>query len=175
MSRLPAAPQLLAAALIALSLAACDGDKEGTTITLNASTDDGNVSAGVNGGNGRVSIKAPGFSGQITLPKIQLDAGKFQMNGFNLYPGSKISGMNIDARDGEKEGEDRGQVRVTFESPAAPDTVRNWFEEKLSAADFKLSRRGGGLAGTDEEGKPFALELAPAGNGQTRGVITAGH
>ncbi len=164
----------LAAALLAVPLAACDNGQEGTTITLNANDGDGNVTAGVNGKNGQLSIKAPGFTGQITLPKIHLDGGDFEMNGVHLYPGSKISGMNIDAHDGGA-GDKKGSVRVTFESPAVPDTVRGWFAEKLAAADFKLTKQGSGLAGTSDEGKPFKLELAPTGDGKTKGVITTGN
>ncbi len=164
---------IMALSLLAVPLAACD-EKEGTTITLNADDSDGNVVAGVDGKSGAFSIKTPGFSGQITLPKIHLDGGNFEMNGVHLYPGSKISSMNIDARDGDG-GDKKGSVRVTFESPATPDTVRTWFAEKLGGADFKLTQQGSGLVGTDDEGKPFKLDLTAAGDGKSNGVITAGH
>src|SRR3954453_16755291 len=85
--------------IAAASLAACGGSGDGTSISLNATGTDGNVLAGMDGRTGQVSRNVPGFSGKIKLPKVTLDAKNFEMNGVHLYPGSTISGMNIDARD----------------------------------------------------------------------------
>ncbi|OQW72144.1 MAG: hypothetical protein BVN33_13450 [Proteobacteria bacterium ST_bin13] len=165
---------LLLLGIFALPLAGCGDDgKEGTTISLNSMTEDGNVTAGVDGKTGEVAINAPGFSGKITLPKLKLDSSDFEMNGVHLYPGSTISGMNIVAHDG-KDGDDKANVRVTFDSPAEPAVVRDWFFDRLGKADFKITKSGTGLKGTDEEDKPFALELTPAANGHSTGVIVAG-
>ena len=159
------------ACIIVLPLAACDGAQQGTSIAINATGEDGNMIAGVDGKTGQVSFNAPGVSGKIKLPKIQLDAGNFDMNGVHLYPGSTISSMNIDAHD--KPGkDDDGTVRVSFESPAAPATVRDWFSRKLSDAGYKIRIDGNGLAGTSDEGKPFRLDLTPAGADHSSGTIT---
>ena len=117
---------LLIAALCALPLAGCDGhggNEQGTTISLNASDSDGNVVAGIDGKTGDMAINASGFSGKISLPKIHLDASDFDMNGVHLYPGSTISGMNIDAHDHGQGSDNDGTVKVSFESPATPDTA----------------------------------------------------
>lgn len=160
--------------IAATLLAACGDDEKGSSITLDASGTDGNFVAGVDGNSGQFSIDAPGFSGRISLPKIKLDESSFRLNGVKLYPGSTIGGMNIDARDEDKNGKGGG-VRVTFDSPADPTTVRDYFADKLGKADFKLKVDGSGLSGTDDEGRPFRLELAPLEGGKARGVITAGH
>lgn len=162
---------LLLAAL--LPLAACGSDK-GTTVSINASGADGNVSFGTDA-NGHVAIDSPVFKGKITLPKLQLDADNFDMNGVHLYPGSTISGMNVDAREGagDVKGDD-AHVRVQFASPAAPATVRDWFKGKLDAAGFTVSADGAGLSGTTDEDKPFKLDLTPGGSDKTKGVITIG-
>ena len=169
---------LLIAALCALPLAACDGqgngNAQGTTISLNASDSDGNVVAGIDGKSGEMAINAPGFSGKINLPKIHLDASDFDMNGVHLYPGSTVSGMNIDAHDHGQGSDDDGTVKVTFESPAAPDTVRAWFEQKLNGAGFHVKADGTGLSGTTDEKKPFSLDLSPVGADHAKGVITIG-
>jgi hypothetical protein len=169
---------LLIAALCALPLAACDanrdGNEAGTTISLNAHDSDGNVVAGIDGNTGDLAINAPGFSGKIHLPKIRLDASNFDMNGVHLYPGSTISGMNIDAHDRGPGSDEDGTVKVTFESPAKPDTVRAWFEEKLSGAGFTVKADGTGLSGTTDEKKPFTLDLRPVGADRAKGVITIG-
>ena len=153
-----------------LSLAACGSHKDGASFTLNSSDADGNVVANVDG-NGQATIDTPFFKGKITVPKLKLDASDFDMNGVHLYPGSTISGMNIDAHDGPGK-DDSGRVRVTFASPAAPATVRDWFKDKLNAAGFKLTAKGEGLTGTTDEDKPFTLDLTADGTEKSRGVIT---
>lgn len=163
---------LLIIALAAAPLAACDKGEPGTTITLNASGNDGNMVAGVDGTSGTVSVNTPVFSGSLKLPKIQIGADNFEMNGVHLYPGSTISSLNIDARDGgDGKDDDSGTVHVRFTSPADPATVRDWFADKLGKAGFTLHQSGNGLAGTTDENKPFTLDLKPAGNGKAEGSI----
>lgn len=166
---------LLLLAIASLPLSGCGSPtKEGTTISFNAVDSDGNVTAGVNGKTGEVAINAPGFSGKLTLPKLQLGSDDFELNGVHLYPGSKITGMNILAREDKKGEADKSSLRVTFDSPASPETVRDWFADKLAKADFAIARDGMGLNGTDNEQKPFRLDLKPAANGHSTGTITAG-
>lgn len=165
---------LIIAALLTLPLAACDDGKPATTVSLDIDSNDGNVVAGMDGNTGQVAIDVPGFSGKLTLPKLKLDAGDFDLNGVHLYPGSKINMMNIVAHDGKGEGNNHGRVRVAFESPADVTTVRDWFVDKLGKADFSLTARGNSLIGTDQDKKPFRLELTPDGAGKSKGVIVAG-
>lgn len=168
---------LASVCLLALPLAACDDGKPGATITINSTDSDGNVHAGVDGKTGEVAIDTPVFKGNFKLPKIHLDGANFEMNGVHLYPGSTISTMNIEGRDHsdkDKGGEDDGDggIRVTFDSPADPATVRDWFKDKLTKAGFTVTASGNGLRGTTDEKKPFALDLEPAGTGHSRGVIS---
>ncbi len=165
---------LLLAALCSLPLAGCGDGKGGTSFALNASDAEGNVVVGVDGNSGEAAISGPGFSGKIHLPKIKLDAADFDMNGVHLYPGSTISGMNIDAHDQGPGSDSDGRLKVTFESPAKPDTVRAWFEQKLTAAGFTVKTDGTGLSGTTNDKKPFTLDLNPVGSDHARGVITIG-
>ncbi|WP_404368344.1 hypothetical protein AB5I39_14575 [Sphingomonas sp. MMS24-J45] len=158
-------------ALALISLAACDDGKEGSSFTLNSTDSTGNAAGASIDGKGEATIDTPFFKGKVTLPKLKLDADNFDMNGVHLYPGSKISGMNVDVqnKDGDK---DDGRVRIAFTSPAAPATVRAWFKDKLTAAGFTLSDKGNGLTGTTDEDKPFTLELTPDGADKSSGVIT---
>lgn len=152
-----------------LALAACDrGSGDGTAISINAHDADGNVTGSFQ--NGSLAIDAPGFQGAIKLPKIQLDAENFDMNGVHLYPGSKITGMNIDAQD-HRGGTDEAAVRVSFRSPADPASVRQWFAERLGKAGYTLHADGNGLSGTTNEDKPFRLELSNAGTNAAEGRI----
>ena len=164
---------LVAAFSPLLLLCGCGDGEPGTTITINAPDREGNVSGSVDGKTGEVAVKVPGFAGRFTLPKIKLDADDFDLNGVHLYPGSTIGSVNIVGGKGD-DGDDGGRVRVAFESPADPATVRHWFDTKLGGAGFKLATSGNALVGTDNEGKPVRIELSPAANGHARGIITAG-
>ncbi len=154
----------------ALPLAACDGADQGTSISFSGNSKDGNAVAAMDGNTGQVKIDVPGFQGSFKLPKIQFTADNFDLNGVHLYPGSKISGFNIDARGKDEDG----QVRVSFDSPAEPIAVRDWFQQRLSKAGYTVSADGNGLTGTTEEKKPFSLKLDDAGAGHAKGTILLG-
>jgi hypothetical protein len=154
-----------------LPLAACDGT--GTSLTVNMTSDeDGNSSIGSD--NGQLAIKAPGFEGAIKLPQMNINAEDFDVNGVKLYPDSKIGALNVDAE--EKQGErDKGRVRVSFESPAAVQTVQSWFSDNMTKRGFKVEAEGAGLKGTTDEGDPFRLTLEPAGDAKSKGVLEVGN
>jgi hypothetical protein len=143
---------------IGLPLAACDGHDAGTTISIA-----GNSS-------GQVKVDLPGFQGTFKLPKIQLTADNFDLNGVHLPPGSKISGFNVDA--GRKD--DDGRVRIAFDSPMGAEAVRGWFAERLPKAGFAVRADGAGLVGTTDDKKPFALRLGETGAERATGTITIG-
>jgi hypothetical protein len=151
----------------ALSLGACS-DKSGTSITFNADDDNGAMTMSDNGQTGEVALNVPGFSGKLKLPKLHLDGNDVEFNGVHLYPGSKVTGMNVDA------GGDEGVVHIAFDSPADPGAVRGWFQSKLTGAGFTLHADGSGLAGKTDEDKPFRLDLQPDGSGHAKGKITVG-
>lgn len=164
-------PMLLAAAAVALlPLAACNRPDRGTSITINST--DGNSVASVDGGTGQFKLAVPGFEGKIALPKMKLDAGDFDLNGVHLYPGSTID--NVDIAAGKQGAGKQGNVRIAFTSPASPDTVRDWFGERLGKAGFTLHRDGRGLAGSTDEAKPFRLDLADHAGGKATGTIVLG-
>ena len=149
----------------ALLLAACgSSDGEGTKIAINGD----NFSAGM-GKDGTVAIDVPGFKANIDLPKIQLDAGDFDINGVSLPAGSKITNMDISGRDGSN-----GGVSVAFTSPVTPGAVRDWFQGKLAAEGFKLTANGDDLSGTTQDGKAFSLATTANGTGATDSVLTVG-
>lgn len=151
------------------TLAACgggSGEGNGASISVRSGEGDATIKADKDG---RVAIKAPGFEGSIKLPKFDLDAGNFEVDGLKLYPGSTISNLDIDANR-EKGGEDT--VKVSFDSPAAADQVRSWFQEQMQAAGFTVAARDGQIAGKTSEGSDFTLKLDPAGDAKSRGTLT---
>lgn len=157
---------ILGLLIVAAPLAACD-KSDGTSFTMNTSDSDGNTTVSADGKTGQVALNIPGFSGKITLPKMHLDGNDLDLNGVHLYPGSKITTMNVDAK-----GNDEGVVHVAFTSPADPQVVRNWFQQKLTGAGFTLHADGDGLAGTTDDGKPFSMQLTADGDGKAKGDMT---
>lgn len=158
--------------LTLLPLAACDGSGTGTSIKINAKSDENGNSTITTDGNGQMAIKAPGFEGAIKLPKFHVNAENFDVNGVKLYPNSQVNELNVDADD--KAGGDKGKVRVAFESPAAMATVQGWFRDKMNARGFKVEADGNGLKGTTNDGDPFRLELSANGDQKTKGTLEVG-
>lgn len=170
---LPLVPMLLA-------VAACDRDGTGTTLSINSEAGAGNGFAATVSNQGEVAITSPVFSGKLKLPKLDMDAEDFDMNGVHLYPGSRITGIDVQSRgsDGREgtgsEGTGKGRVRVSFDSPAAPQKVIGWFAERLNNAGYKVQPQKSDLIGTTEDDKPFRMELSPAGEDKAKGTILIG-
>lgn len=154
---------LVLLALLAAPLAAC-GDKDG----------DSAISFSGNGTDGNFAIKVPGFSGNLKLPKVKLDASNVEFNGVHLYPGSTVSSFNLDASSEADSEKGNGKVRIGFDSPADVATVRDWFAERLGKVGFTLKTEGNSLIGTDDEKKPFRIDFEPAGAGKSKAMVTVG-
>lgn len=104
---------LLALAAPLALLAGCGGDDAGTSISIKGNDSEGKpATASMDGGSGQVKIDVPGFEASIKLPKIQLDADNFDLGGVKLYPGSKVTSMNIDAAKEDQAGD---AVTIAFE------------------------------------------------------------
>jgi hypothetical protein len=166
--------QFLIAPLVALALTACgsnaDDGKTGTDISIDAVSEKGNpIKASSDGKTGEVAIDLPGFKANIAMPKINLDADNFDIDGVKLYPGSKVTSMKVEALSGKK---DNGNVRISFDAPAAPDVVKAWFLEEISGnKKLTVSATATGLTGTNEDGDPFTLDLQPGEAGHSIGSI----
>lgn len=156
--------------LFALPLAACNGP--GTNISIDAKSGDGNSAVTLD--NGVVAIKGEGFQGTFAVPKINIDAADFDVNGVKLYPGSKISDFHLNAEDkaGDK---DEGKVAVRFESPASLATVQSWFRERMTKQGFKFNDKGNGFAGTTDDGEAFTLDLKAEGDQKVSGRMEVGN
>lgn len=155
--------RLFLAGLLALPLAACNGDVGNVQFSLNDT--DGNSAS--------LSLDLPGLKGNLKLPDAKISSHDFDLNGVKLYPGSTIKHLNVNIHGGvgNSDGETNGDVDVSFTSPATPDKVHSYFKDKLTAAGFTLHDAGMGLAGTTDEGKPVMIDLSPAGADSTSGTI----
>ena len=160
----------LAALLLALPLAACGGGGGDSNFSIHAEGKDGNVAV-ASDGSGHMSIKAPGIEGSIKLPKIDIDAADFDVDGVKLYPGSKIHDFNISAADRAASGKDQGQVTIAFDSPASLDKVQGWFRDNMAQQGFKVAPKGNGFAGTTSDGGAVTLDLTADGDERTTGKM----
>lgn len=152
-----------------VALAACGGGSgEGNGASISVKSGDGEATIKADK-DGRVAIKAPGFEGSVKLPKFDLGAENFEVDGLKLYPGSTIASLNVDANR-EAGGEDT--VRVQFDSPAAAGQVRSWFQEQMQAAGFIVAAKDGQISGKTSEGSDFTLKLDPAGDSKSHGTLT---
>lgn len=149
---------------VALALAGCGrAEDEGTSMSI----DTGNGSAAVSGGTGEVSLDTPLLKGKIKLPKLELTADNFDINGVHLYPGTRIGAMNVNAT-----GEGDGIVSLSFDSPAPVARVRDWLRGEFEKAGTKVEVEGDSLRGETED-KRFRIDLKPAGQRAT-GKVTIG-
>lgn len=154
-------------ALPLAALAACGGGEDGSGTSISIKGGDGEASIKADK-DGRVAIKAPGVEGSLKLPKFDLGAENFEIDGLKLYPGSTIASLNVD---GNQRGEGKG-VRIQFDSPAPADQVRTWFHEQMQAAGFTVAAKGSQLSGKTSGGSDFALKLDPAGASKSQGTLT---
>jgi hypothetical protein len=165
-------PVLILAPLLVLS--AChgrdDAKEPGTSVSINAKSDDGeDVQISADGETGKVAVNVPGFEGKMTLPKVILDHSNFDIDGVKLYPGSKVTNININADDSG--GKDSTKVNATFTAPADPAKVAAYFRKAFADEDIKVSGSDASLAGTTNDGNPFTITLTPGVAGQTSGAV----
>ena len=150
----------------ALLLAGC-GDGDGTSISIKS--DEGGTEKTVlsTSSDGAVKIDTPVFKGDINLPAFTIDGADMQLDGLDLYPGSKVRDVKVNARDGQ------GGVVIAFDSPAPADVVRTWYRSALADAGIQVT--GDGMTGQTEGGKPFRIALGDNGGEASKGTISIGN
>ncbi|GEM_PF-6229196 len=105
----------------------------------------------------------------MPMPMPMPDGEMANMAKFALYPGSKlVEAAKIMPH------EPADMTSFSFWSPAAPATLRGWYQTELSKAGYKLRVDGDSLIGTDKGGKPFRLDLMAAPGGAAMGVVSQG-
>ena len=131
--------------------------------------EDGNVSITASDGADGVSVSIPGFDAKLNVPGVELGGDDMDIDGIKLYPGTEVKGINVT----DQKGAGNSRVEMRFTSPATPDQVRDWFQQRLAKAGFTLKQEGNALTGTTDEKKPFRLDLN--GDGTTaKGTIVLG-
>lgn len=165
---------LMALAAIPLALSACSaGESEegdGFEMSIDVDGEGGStpdkVKIGGKGEDSKFSIKTDGFSMDVDLPQISLDSDDFDMNNVALYPGTKVTGLNIEDKDGQG-----GKVVLSFDAPTGINDLTSWFEKKMTEENFVVEKDGNALSGKTDEGDPFLLQLTEKAADQTSGKL----
>ena len=155
-------------ALVLAGLAACHAD-----VDVGNGQDGDNVHIALQDrkdGGSAVSVKVPGFNADVSLPDIDL-AGQVDLDGIKLAPNTHVSGFNVDARDGGRNGNGEGVVRMSFTNSDAPATVIDHYARSAADAGYGDLVRTGTSFSAKKDDKSFAVEIAPDGKG-SKGTIT---
>ena len=148
-------------------LSACNDPDERQVSAQN--DNGGELSMSIDGGDDR-GRKDSGARVSIGLPSLKLNNPDVDIDGVKLYPGARVTGVDISGEDGQSEG----GVTIRFISDAAPDKIRDYYLMAFMAKGMTATVTRGGVAGTDHDGKPFRISLTANGDG-TRGTIHMGN
>ena len=132
---------------------------------LKAQNDNGaDLSMHIDGGNGGARIDA-----KIGLPGLKLGTPNVDIDGVKLYPGARVTGIDVSGQ----EGDDEGGVIIRFDSADAPAKIRDYYLAAFKEKGLAASVDGTTITGRDHDGAPFRIALAAQSNG-TRGEIHVG-
>jgi hypothetical protein len=156
--------------LVACGSSEDDGTR-GTDISVDAKTEDGSsVAIRADGATGKVSVNAPGFDANVSLPKVMLDNGDFDIDGVKLYPGSKVAAVNVNANTSGTAK--KSTVQISFAAPADIELVRAWFAKSFTEKSVAATATPAGFEGKTSDNGSFTLTLTPDGAGGTKGTVT---
>ena len=164
----------------ALLLAGCgesatpEAKPQGETpdISINAKDGEGGaVSISASGSSSSISVDGDGVNVNADLPGIDgLDVkSNFDIDGVKLYPGAKITSIDVNADSSKPEGQ-QGSVAFGMTAPAAPDVVLAWYAKAFASKGITTTTKGTTLSGKTKDGEAFSFELAPDGKG-SRGKV----
>ena len=145
------------------------GDKDSASLKVG---EDGNVAITAKDGDDGVSVSLPSFDAKVKVPGIELGGDNMDIDGMKLYPGSKLSGINVT----DQKGEGNSRVEMRFTSPATPDKVAAYYANAARDEDFSninVANADGRatLTAKKSDGDDLTITMEPAAGGTTRGQI----
>lgn len=166
---------------VALEISLGDGESSSTSVststvngksTTSISTNTGNsssASSSTSSSDGKFSLKADGIDINIDLPQSLLE--KSQQSD-DLYPGSKILGVDINSSSNNNDGssEAKAVVNLKFFAPDEPKKVAQYFADKFKEEGGSASLSGTNVTGKTKDGQDYKLTLNPDGNG-SKGLL----
>lgn len=118
------------------------------------------------------SLNTDGFSMDLDLPLDKLDMENAMADGEGLYPGSRVTGVNVDTN--SENGKTRTIVSVGFTAPADKDTVAKWFVKNAPVKGGTAKPVGDKIIGRTGDGQDYVLTLsgnANSTNGQMKVAV----
>ncbi|GAA4018329.1 hypothetical protein GCM10022280_17260 [Sphingomonas swuensis] len=115
--------------------------------------------------NGSVKFDMPFAKGNLKLPNAMMASGDFDIDGVTLPKGSRMTGFNLNAGDGNE-----ARVDMSFIAPAPPAETGRYFLASFKDKGMQAAMSGGAIKGKTKDGSPFVMRLVPNGSG-TRGTI----
>lgn len=144
-----------------------DAAKDSASVKVGA---DGNVAISANDGAEGVSISVPGFEGKMKIPGMELGGENMDIGGMKLYPGTKMSGINVTGQTGN------GVVEMRFTAPASPDKVAAYYTAAAPEADFSEvvvtnGNRSSKITATRNDGDHLTITVTPAPGGSAGTIM----
>jgi len=167
---------VLGMAMPLLLLTACelkvDTDKDGNEGASVEIGENGNVAISAKEGGEGLSLSVPGFEGKVKIPGMELGGENMDIDGMKLYPGTKLSGINVT----DQSGKGNGKVEMRFASPASPDKVAAYYAAAARDAGFsdiavKKGPDGATLTATKGDRDRIAITATPAPAGSTGRIL----
>lgn len=162
-------------AACALTLSGCkqveDAGSEDDTASESSSTSSSSASVSSSSdGEDSVafSINTDGFSVDVDVPIDDITTDNANGRAEGLYPGSKVTGINIESNN--QNGKSQSQVAIRFTAAASKETVADWFMVQMPEQGGTAARKGNIISGTTDDGEPYVLTLNEAGD-STKGVL----
>ncbi|WP_157216718.1 hypothetical protein [Flavisphingomonas formosensis] len=161
----------LSAALAALLLSGCNAK-----ISAN-DEDNGTSSVSINTTDGQFSLDTKDLKANIQMPKMDMDAAHMDVDGVKLYPGTRVSGMNVLADDRQPDRKDRGKVTIVFSSGDAPARLLDYYRKAFSDRGYSVAVASSGdmaLAAAKPPHKDVRVALQPEGAGSSGTIVFTG-
>ncbi len=166
---------------VELEISLGDGENSSTSVststvngksTTSVSTSNGNSSSASSSSStsdGKFSLKADGVDINIDLPQSLL---KKSQQSDDLYPGSKILGVDINSESKNNNGssDSKAVVYLKFFAPDEPQKVAQYFADKFKDEGGSASLSGTSVSGKTKDGQDYKLTLDADGNG-SRGLL----
>jgi len=145
-------------------LSACNDPDERRVSAQNDNGSDVSMSidGGKGGGPGKISL---------SLPSLKLDNPDVDIDGVKLFPGAKVTGVDISGQEGGSEG----GLTVRFNAKEPPEKIRDYYLKAFKAKGMTAKATRGGIAGTDHDGQGFRIDLEANNGGGTLGAIHMGN
>lgn len=96
------------------------------------------------------------------------DGRSIDMGKVPQFPGAVMVDMKIMPH------EEADMMAFSFNAPASPAVVRDWYKAELAKAGFSVTEQGENLVGVGPDRAPFRLTLKAAPEGHTLGVVGKG-